>query len=245
MTQTGHTKTVQATPRFRKFELLKFECVLAALARRRSGSDFGFRISDFPFTEPTSLALGKKRPCAARAFTLLELMVVILLIGILTAVMVPEMRGTYEEALLCSTGRELLNVFSVAYSRAVSLNQLHRVRIDERTGRYFIECRVREDRRGGEFVPVRDVPGCEGELDTRISFTFRARGEGSTGTAGETAFSMNEGESDERPAGTISFYPDGTADGVEVLLRDRDGFRLALQINPVTARVHIIDVGRE
>ena len=43
----------------------------------------------------------------------------------------------------------------------------------------------------------------------------------------------------------IFFYPDGTADASEIVLRDRDGFRLALRINPVTARVRIIELARE
>ena len=33
--------------------------------------------------------------------------------------------------------------------------------------------------------------------------------------------------------------------GVHAMLRDRDGFRLLLQINPVTARVHVVEMERE
>src|SRR5690349_11843034 len=47
------------------------------------------------------------------AFTLMELMVVVVLIGILSAVIIPEMRGTYEEAVLRSTSRELVNAFNI------------------------------------------------------------------------------------------------------------------------------------
>ena len=43
----------------------------------------------------------------------------------------------------------------------------------------------------------------------------------------------------------IAFYPDGTADSGAVLLRDRDGFRLLLQINPVTARIQVVEMERE
>src|SRR5436190_209940 len=66
---------------------------------------------------------------ARRGFTLIELMVVVVLIGIVTAVIIPEMKGTYEDALLRSTSRELVNTFKLAYSRAVTLNQIHRVRL--------------------------------------------------------------------------------------------------------------------
>jgi type II secretion system protein H len=177
------------------------------------------------------------------AFTLIELMVVIVIIGIMTAMMIPEMKGTFQDALLRSTSRELINVFDVAYSRAVSLNQLRRVRLDEKTGHYLVEKRVIEN--GQEnFVPADDVAGGKGELDSRISIEFRPPEENvsSDSAPAENASANDELSADEM---TISFYPDGTADAGDILLRDRDGFRLALHINPITARVHVVEMERE
>jgi type II secretion system protein H len=190
------------------------------------------------------------QPCnhlrPAPGFTLIELMVVIVLIGIMTAMIIPEMKGTYEDALLRSTSRELVNVLNLAYSRAVSLNQPYRVRLEERTGKYFTEKRVRETERGDEFVRVKDVTGSEGELDTRISIRFHKPDDLPPEGQDEAAPALRgrEGELPAQEAG-IAFYPDGTADPGEFLLRDRDGFRLVLQVNPITARVHIVELGRE
>src|SRR6266446_1993484 len=61
-------------------------------------------------------------------FTLMEIMVVLVLLAIMAAVIIPEMKGSFEDALLRSNARKLADVFNLAYSRAVSLNQLHRVR---------------------------------------------------------------------------------------------------------------------
>jgi type II secretion system protein H len=177
-------------------------------------------------------------------FTLIELMVVIVLIGIMTAVIIPEMKGTYEDALLRATGRELVNVCNIAYSRAVSLNQLHRVRLDRKSGRYLVERRVRESGRGSGFLPVRDVPGSEGKLDTRIAIEIQREGEIAAEALDETLPSSPENET-SAGADAFTFYPDGTANAAEIRLRDREGFRLALRINPTTARVRIIDLGRE
>src|SRR5438876_3050066 len=43
-------------------------------------------------------------------FTLIELMVVIVLLGILAAMIIPEMKGTYQDAMLRSASRELVSV---------------------------------------------------------------------------------------------------------------------------------------
>ena len=178
----------------------------------------------------------------ARAFTLLELVVVLAIISVLTAMIVPEMRGSYEDALLRSSARKLISVFELAYSRAVSLNQMHRVRLDSISKRYFIEQRSR----GGEtldgFVPLRDVSEAEGTLDPRISFQLQQpRPELTDEGNPESAPAQENDRSMPVFDEAIAFYPDGTADGMEVLLLDRAGFQLRLRINPTTARVHILE----
>jgi prepilin-type N-terminal cleavage/methylation domain-containing protein len=210
----------------------------------------------------------RQDPKSKSAFTLIELMVVIVVIGILTAALLPEMRGSYEDALLRSTSRELINVCHLAYSRAVSLNQAHRVQLDERTGHYLIEKRIRESDQGGDFVAVKDIPGCEGKLDTRINIQIReaaeepapgapSRGPDETGatSAQETTSAPATQETAAPPpveSGAllnlnqgIIFNPDGTADAREIRLRDREGFRLSLRINPITARIRIVELPRE
>jgi type II secretion system protein H len=183
-----------------------------------------------------------------RAFTLIELMVVLVLIGIMTAVLIPEMRGSYEDALLRSTSREIINVCHLTYSRAVSLNQVHRLQLDEHTGKYFVEKRVRETDQGGDFVRVQDVSGLEGELDKRITIQIREPGEEpspSPSPDGSAPLPAEPGPQLLDSNAGILFNPDGTADAREIRLRDRDGFRLGLRINPVTARIHIVELPRE
>jgi prepilin-type N-terminal cleavage/methylation domain-containing protein len=177
-----------------------------------------------------------------KAFTLIELMVVLGLIGILSALIIPEMKGTFEDSLLRSTSRDLVNILSIAASRAVSLNQLHRVRLDTHTGRYIIEKRVRETAQGDEFVPIRISEG-EGDLDTRISIQIHKMEEpqADSSETREPTRDLGAGQLVD----SISFYSDGTADRAQLLLRDRQGFRLLLVINPITSRVKILQLERE
>lgn len=173
-----------------------------------------------------------------RAFTLVELMTVMVLVGILTALIIPEMRGTFESALLRSTARELVNVFELASSRAVSLNQELRVQIDSTGGRYRIERLAHRGSRAN-FIPLKDVLGAEGTLDRRITIRVSHSAVEAENLPGETVASFAE------PDSSISFYPDGTAESAKVLLKDRAGFRFGLRINPVTARVNTLDLPPE
>jgi len=169
---------------------------------------------------------------------MIELMVVVVIIGIMTALIIPEMKGSFEDALLRSTSRDIINVFELASSRAISLNQLHRVRLDTKTGRYVVERRVRDLGRE-DFIPLKDVSGCEGELDKRISIHIQRIGEVPVDESGETGLQiLNFSEG-------ISFYPDGTADAATILLEDRAGFRLSLRINPITSRVKVFEMERQ
>lgn len=177
-------------------------------------------------------------------FTLMELMVVLVLIGIMTAMIIPEMRGTFEAALLHSTGRELANACGIAYSRAVTVQQPHRVRLDKLNHRYAIERRVPGAHGQSGFAPVQDLPGGEGTLDARIAIEPRNPGEDFSDPA-DSLRASNRERSFQESEETIVFYPDGTADAREIQLEDRAGFRLVLRINPTTARVQIRELERK
>ena len=197
-------------------------------------------------TENRQSQIANRKSPNLSAFTLIELMVVIVLIGVMAAMILPEMKGTYEDALLRSTSRELVSVCALAASHAVSVNQAHRLWFDRKTGHYSI-ARVGSDHGPeGRLPAAREVPGGEGELDSRIAIEIHASSDDRT-EAAQHGSSPALGGSDraERRDDAITFYPDGTADASEIVLRDRDGFRLALRINPVTARVQIIELARE
>ncbi|HUS34956.1 MAG TPA: prepilin-type N-terminal cleavage/methylation domain-containing protein [Verrucomicrobiae bacterium] len=160
------------------------------------------------------------------AFTLIELMVVITIIAVIAGVMAIEMRGTYEDALLRTNARKLIDVCDAASNRAIAIRQAQVLRINATSGKFVVEPKSKGSEGTGEEV-------MEGELDTRVSLAIRepARGE-------------EEAEPIEPAAATdnVTFYPDGSADAREFLFRDRTGVELALRINPTTSRVRVIEM---
>jgi type II secretion system protein H len=174
-----------------------------------------------------------------RGFTLVEMLVVVVIISIMSVVIVAEMHGTFQDALLRSTSRELAGACNVASSRAIAINRPYRIRLDRKARRYFLEWSARG---GSEFHPAQDAPGSSGTLDSRITIQILEPGMNSPEDAGEEA-SGDSGNRDDfisvPSAEALTFYPDGTADDRQIELADRDGFRLALRINPVTSRVQV------
>jgi hypothetical protein len=93
------------------------------------------------------------------------------------------------------------------------------------------------------YVP-QDVPGASGKLDQRVTIRILRSGDSPAVDASAESSDWSETAPEETVEG-ITFYPDGTADAAQLILQDRAGFRLALRINPVTARVRVIDLPRE
>lgn len=190
----------------------------------------------------------------------MELMVVLALIGILSAVLLPEMRGSLEEVQLRSSARKLSEACDVAFSRSVATGKTLRLEWDRTAGKYRVIHDPEESQAGTRSGtearaegPV-DFPGAAGTIDPRITVDLHRLSAGSGNGGGNTPGA--DGRRGGMPAGmdsqvttgasatAIEFRPDGTADASEFVLQDRAGFRLSLRLNPITSRIRISELPR-
>jgi type II secretion system protein H len=169
----------------------------------------------------------------ACAFTLVELLVVITVIAVLTGVMVAEMGGTYEDALLRTNARKLIDVCDAASNRAIAAQQAQVLKIDAASGHFAVRAKARE-------IDEKEAFLTEGDLDQRIGLKIREPAHVEDSDA-------DESEQSEQPTelGTVMFYPDGSADAREFTFRDRAGVEVVLRINPTTSRVRIVEMAEQ
>ena len=157
-------------------------------------------------------------------FTLIELVVVLTLIAILSAAILPEMRGSMEETVLRATARDLVAACQAANARAVASGQAQQLILDTGAHRYRIEA-LREPSERGQAAAGPDA-GEKGRLDARITVEV-VRADGASAGAPMR----------------LEFQPDGTSSAGDILLRDRSGFRLKIHLNPITARPSVREAG--
>jgi len=184
----------------------------------------------------------RHHPVGKAGFTLVELMVVIVLIGIMTAVILPGMKGTLEAELLNSTSRQLVSALRNASNQSITLNVPHRVRFDSSRSKFMIERRapIAESETG--YLPAK-ISGSSGEMDPRIRIEIH---EQELERDENEEYEAAEDETEEQvDLDHIQFNTDGTAQRREIRLRDRMGFGVALQINPITSRIKVVNLERE
>lgn len=177
-------------------------------------------------TPPARPHAGRPTGRSRRAFTLIELVVVLTLIAILSAAILPEMRGSMEETLLRSSARDLIAACQSANARAVATGRAHQLVLDSATHRYRIEpTHSASQPRSG---PGRTDTPESGKLDSRIRVELH----------------RIEPPTPDAPDG-LEFRPDGTVTAGDIVLRDRSGFSLVIHLNPITARPAVREVARK
>jgi len=100
---------------------------------------------------------GAQRP-ARRAVTFLEILVVLLILGMLMALSIPMMKGTYGRNKLTAAAREIASLARFARQQAVLRGSDTQLVLDEEKNEFYLRLNPeKKGRRGGSRSSVRDT----------------------------------------------------------------------------------------
>jgi prepilin-type N-terminal cleavage/methylation domain-containing protein len=162
----------------------------------------------------------RRSPMGAAGFTLLEVVLVLLIIGIVVAVMFPRFTNIGGGDLKLEA-RTLIGRIQGLYAEATFTRRPHRLVLDLDEERYYAEVMNVETR---TFAPVERTFMAPVQLPSGI-----------------TLKDVTTARSGKRAEGQVMllFDPMGQAEFATIHLEDRDGGALTLEINPLTGRVAV------
>lgn len=158
------------------------------------------------------------RICAERGFTLLEVMLVLFIIGVVTALVFPKITNLGGGNLKVES-RTLIGHIQALYSEATFTRKMHRLVFDLDAQRYHAEVAV-----NGIFTPVEGTFLAPVKLPVNIAFTDVVT-EGSSKRSEGRAYAY--------------FHPLGRVNFTTIHMEDEDDVAMTLEVNPLTGRVKV------
>ena len=223
------------------------------LSRHRSKDTVTILFSANGFTEVTPRC-GKDRKVVSKrqGFTIIEVMVVVIIVAIASAVAIPSFVKSFRGAKL-KVGARTVNMASrLARSTAVLQNQHMALLFFPDASEIEMVHVKMPNRRGqqSQFLNNRDQRRLEGMLDSDEEEAESTTGEEAVSIAVELARKLPEGvrisniETAEESAkfedaAWVNFYPNGMSDAFKVTLIDEDNKEAEVSVDPISGRVSI------
>jgi len=160
----------------------------------------------------------RKRAVRAAGYTLMELMVVMALLAIAAWLLVPITARAYARFRLRLAADSIVQLMHQAKNRALF------------DGRTYLVVFPDSTTRERDLILAREDGASLRHLSFPVDISVRTRQQdGDWSTA----------------VGAVAFYPDGTSDGVQLMLRNASNSVSRIQLDPVTASARVLLAGEE
>jgi type II secretion system protein H len=197
-------------------------------------ADLGWRMADWksPLGERAPLSFRTHPPCGSirhSAFTLVEVMVVVVIIGVLAGMAVVSMGASSGAAGLRASAAQLKHAAEYAHGYAATRGVACRLVFDTEGGRFFLEREKDALAEPGQYEVMTEEGMRPVTLPTGVTFgEVRIEAAGAGGAGGATQ------------AKVVTFRPTGEADAaaVEVTAGERTW---TLRIAPATGRCELLE----
>jgi len=167
----------------------------------------------------------------ARAFTLIELMVVVAVISILVGALMPEFSGTFAKMQISAATAQVGDLMAYCYSTASAQQTDYRLNFEPELGRVWVTREV-ESETGELLYELVQTPGMQFYvLPETVRFNLE-----------DMELGLNAGE---EGCFYIQFRRDGTADFCRLGLVSRRADTMEISLNGLTGRVIIREVPPE
>lgn len=180
-----------------------------------------------------------------RAFTLIELMVVILMIAVMAGVVVPAYNHFYRKSQFENTARQVQDIFAFAREQAIVKDTTVTVTYDAQNHAFQAQ-----------------VAPPQTQTDLPVALAGTVSQDGTTAQSGETqkeftldsdvnvaSFSVSSSPSTAAQSSSggqgggsqLHFLPDGTVEGATLSMTSTDGYSAQYQLWPATGRITRMD----
>jgi len=182
-----------------------------------------------------------------RGFTLIEILLVVVIIGVASAVAVPVFARSFRGAKLRSSARTVLMVHRHAQSKAVLGQRYMAVLFDERKGTLELVDQGQPGVKQDQFFG--DVGGAAGGAmgDAASGADAPAAGESAGGLPTVLVRKLEEGVKILSFKGGrayddidyVSYFPNGMCEAFSVEIGDEEGRRAKIRVDPVTGKAKV------
>ena len=158
-----------------------------------------------------------------KAFTLVEMILVLVLIGILASSVVVSFEGRQETHALRSAAQDLAATIRFAVREAAVANQSHRVVFDDAMSSYWVETVAAGTKH--EYKPVRGWAGQGRRLNEGVTLVGVS----------------SDGMTVEARAEALEFLPGGSGFYGVIELKSRDDELVRIEVLEETGQVHVVE----
>jgi type II secretory pathway pseudopilin PulG len=182
-----------------------------------------------------------------RAFTLVEVLLVLVLLVMIGAISVPVMTGSFEREKVMNAGDVVRSAWSKARLTAMETGQPHVFRCELKAGRFHVVSMAEYIASGG--APPAGEATAEDEPGSPV-LDFTRLPTGVVFASGEFAptpqlSAMTGAGADPAWSEPIVFQPDGTCSDATLLLANENNYTVRVTLRGIMATARIADIGVE